>query len=109
MGGDDAYLIQSDSTNRSVLYYNTAFPSDVLNSLTIDATGSGTITLNIGAGGYSHYLGSVFESIGNYGTGSLLQSAGTNTTNYFCLGQTYSGNGTYNLSDTGQLTAQTEY
>lgn len=44
--GDNVFLIQSDATNRTVSYYNTLYPSAVLNSMRIGAAGTGTMTLN---------------------------------------------------------------
>lgn len=77
--GDNAYLTQSDATNRIVMYYNILYPSAVLNSLTIAATGTGTMTLNQGYGGYSTPLASLSEYVGFNGKGTHLHSLGTNT------------------------------
>ncbi len=44
VSGDDAYLTETDATNRTVTY-NDNYTAPGLNSLTIDATGTGTMTL----------------------------------------------------------------
>jgi hypothetical protein len=59
--GGDVYLTQSDATNRTVTYYNTTNPTAVLNSLTIDATGTGTMTLDMP---YNHALSVTMEYVG---------------------------------------------
>jgi len=62
-------------------------------------SGSGTYNLS-GTG----QLTATSEYVGNGGTGTLSQSAGTNTvTNYLFIGYNSGSNGTYELSGTGQL------
>ncbi|MGD0517537.1 MAG: hypothetical protein ABSA26_08385 [Thermoguttaceae bacterium] len=62
-------------------------------------SGNGTYNLS-GAG----QLTAEREYVGNLSTGTLSQSAGTNTvTNYLYLGYNSGSNGTYDLSGTGQL------
>lgn len=99
VGGDDVYLIQSDATNRTVLYYDAVYPDATLNSLTINSTGSGNLTLEMGLGGYdsSHYV-SRTETVGTTGKGNLVQTAGTNFTNQLILGEQGGSNGTYSLT-----------
>ncbi len=100
--GDDVYLTQSDATNRAVRYWNTAYPSAVLNSLRIDATGTGTMTLNQ----EFHPLAANVEFIGWSGTGAFNQSGGTNTVGTtLLLGYLGGSSGSYNLSGTGSLSA----
>ena len=50
-----------------------------------------------------------WEHIGESGTGTLNQSAGTNTLGSLVLGVNSSGNGTYILSGTGQLSTYDEF
>ncbi|MBU1055378.1 MAG: hypothetical protein KKC46_16390 [Proteobacteria bacterium] len=108
--GDKVYLTQTDAINRGVYYYNTAYPSAVLNSLRIDATGTGMITLFQGLYGISHALNVEHEDIGQSGNGTYIHMDGTNTVNNnLILGGSISGNGTYELSGTGSLSANKEF
>ncbi|MHB1214227.1 MAG: beta strand repeat-containing protein [Thiobacillus sp.] len=99
-GGQLAWLGQSDAINRTV-YYQSA-TNDQLFEVFIDATGSGTLTL-------SQTKDSLWASnalFGANGTGSFIQTGGTNkVTNALTLGWNSSGSGTYNLSNTGSLLA----
>ena len=60
-------------------------------------------------------LSAMYEFVGYYGTGTLTQTGGTTTLSYdLQLGKEYvsassQGNGTYNLSGTGILSADREY
>jgi hypothetical protein len=105
--GDNVYLTQSDATNRTVSFWNLAYPYAVLNSLRINATGSGEMTLSQNL----HQLSANNEDIGNYGHGVFNQSGGTNTVGYQLSlgGGDSSSNGTYNLSGTGSLSAGSEF
>jgi hypothetical protein len=103
--GDYVYLTQSDSTNRTVYYANTLYPAAVLATLTIDATGTGAITLNQN----QDSLASNTEYVSYQGVGTHTQSGGTNTVSgSLIVGFAYNGQGTYNLSGTGSLTANSE-
>jgi len=103
--GDSVYLTPSDTTNRTVSYRNTAYPSAVLSLLKIDAAGSGTITLSQ----TQDPLAATDETIGYSGTASFNQSGGTHTATHGISLGTYSGAlGTYDLSGTGSLSAGTE-
>lgn len=108
---DGVSLTQSDAINRTVNYWNTAYPSAVLSSLVIDATGSGTMTLFQTKDALSV---SGLALIGGNGSGTLTQSGGTNTVsgsnygnglNALSLGLASGSSGTYNLSGTGSLSA----
>jgi hypothetical protein len=100
--GDNVFLTQSDATNRTVNYYNTLYPAAVLNFLTIDATGTGTMTLSQDL--YAHPLNSFVEYVGLNGSGAHTQSMGTNTIqNQLYLGYNPGSVGTYNLSNSGSL------
>lgn len=104
--GDDVYLIEADATNRTVSYSNILYPTAVLNSLQIDATGTGNMTLSQS----QDSLSALYESVGLYGTGTFTQSGGTNAvTNNLYLGRYNGGNGSYILSGTGSVTATNEY
>jgi fibronectin-binding autotransporter adhesin len=60
---------------------------------------SGTIQMDGGS------LSARYEYIGNTGTGTFNQTAGTNTVSQLYLGYGAGANGNYNLSGTGMLTA----
>jgi hypothetical protein len=70
---DDAYLIQSDSTDRTVTYQTTL--STYPWTLRIDATGTGAMTLSQS----QDSLSMEHEYIGVDGVASYNQSGGTNT------------------------------
>jgi hypothetical protein len=108
--GDSVYLTQSDATNRTVYYRNTAYPSAVLYVLRINATGSGTMTLIQGYGGYADPLASSYEYVGfSGGTGTHLQRAGSNTiSNDLWLGVQTGSTGNYELSGNSSLSATTQ-
>lgn len=104
--GDYVNLTQSDSTNRTVYYSSTSS----LTYLTINATGTGTITLNSDGGN----LSVVSEYIGYDGTGSFIQNGGTHRVGSgvlytdLTLGYQSSGIGSYSLIN-GSLAARDEY
>ena len=104
LDGDDVYLTQTDAVDRIVTYSNSTSPVLNLNSLTINATGSGTMTLSQS----QDSLASDTEYIGYDGTGTFTQSSGNNIVNDLYLGYPETGNGTYNLSGTGSLSADSE-
>jgi hypothetical protein len=79
-----------------VYYFNVLDPRPHLYGLTIDATGSGTITLYQG----SSDLRVSDETIGQFGRGTFTQTGGTHAINNLWVGG-YSS--TYNLSGTGVL------
>ncbi len=98
--GDDV-LVQSDVLNREVHYHNNfADPPTALNSLTINATGAGTMT-------FFQAIDSLLvtnETIGSDGGGAFTQTGGTNTiSDRLIVGDQAGSTGTYNLSDTGVL------
>jgi hypothetical protein len=102
--GDDIYLTQSDAIARTVTFSNTLYATATLNSLMINATGSGTMTLLQS----QDSLASTTEYVGYDGTGTFTQTAGTNTVGDLYMGYLSTGNGTYNLSGTGSLVANNE-
>jgi len=93
--GDDALLTQTDATNRIVTYYNTSNPTALLKSLKIDATGTGTMTLDMPN---NHGLKVTTEYVGYDGKGIVTQSTGTNNAATLYLGYNTGGNGTYTLT-----------
>jgi len=89
--GDNAYLLQNDSQDRSVSYINTLYPSAHIGDLTIDATGAGSMTLLQS----QDTLSTTREYIGFDGSGAMLQTGGTNA------GRKYVG---YNSTSSGSYT-----
>ncbi|MFH1480995.1 MAG: hypothetical protein ABIG67_06990 [Pseudomonadota bacterium] len=72
--GDNAYLTQSDSTDRTVLYDYTYTEGLRLGRMVVDSTGTGTITFN-----HTNYWTALWANegwIGYDGTGRALQSVG---------------------------------
>jgi fibronectin-binding autotransporter adhesin len=74
---------------------------------------SGGLLLGYAAGGNGAFnqgggkLAADYEDIGDAGTGSLSQTAGTNTTGFLVIGNNDGGNGTYTLGGSGGLTINT--
>jgi hypothetical protein len=103
--GYDVNLTQLDATNRTVYYRNSAYPNATLNSLVIDATGAGTMTLNQGYGGNSDPLLSVTEYVGYSGAGTHMQSSSSSNSigSNLYLGFNPGSLGTYNLSDAANV------
>ena len=93
--GDDVYLAQDDAADRTVTYYNTTNPDAVLDSLTIDATGLGTMTLDMPN---DHALSVTTEYVGYDGRGVVTQSAGTHSTATLYLGYSATGDGAYSMT-----------
>ncbi len=108
VAGDNVYLTQSgDISNKTVTYRNTVSPAPVLNSLTIDATGTKNMSLTQTT--YAHPLASLYEYIGYNGKGYHGQSLGTNNiSNDLYLGYLLGSSGTYRLSG-GSLSASSQY
>ena len=90
--GDDVYLTQSDDTDRTVTYFNMANPTALVNSIKIDATGSGTMTVNMPN---NHALNVTNEYVGYDGGGFVAQSAGTHNAATLYLGYGAGASGTY--------------
>jgi len=91
--GDNAYLTQSDSTSRTVgLYASTP----TLNSLMIDATGAGTMTLNI----HNPYaMQATTEYIGYSGNGGVNQVLGWNFAGTVYVGYLPGSAGSYTMPE----------
>ncbi|MFI5378547.1 MAG: beta strand repeat-containing protein, partial [Tepidisphaerales bacterium] len=101
--GDTVNIALTDGVSRTITYDYTG-AAVTLGSLTLDLTGgSGSATtLSMAA----NSLTANGETIGNSGSGTLTQTAGTNTDNGgFGVGSQSGSNGTYNLSGTGALIA----
>ena len=94
-GGNNVYLTQSDGADRTVTYYNIINPDAHLNSLTIDATGLGTMTLNMPN---AHALSVHTEYVGYDGKGAVTQSAGMHSAETLYLGYSAAGEGAYTLT-----------
>jgi hypothetical protein len=76
-GGDSAFLTQSDSTDRTVTYANPLYPSGQVGRVTIDSTGTGTMTLLFSQGTVDEYDDFSYLIIGDQGTGIFTQTGGS--------------------------------
>ena len=100
LAGDDVYLYNAGIDNIQISYWNTAYPDATLNSLTINATGSGSMALY--QSGYN--LQTLSETVGDTGTAEVVQSGGTHSvTNNLILGNAATGNGSFSVNNTGIL------
>ncbi|MBI5041383.1 MAG: VPLPA-CTERM sorting domain-containing protein [Gammaproteobacteria bacterium] len=102
---DSAALTQSDSIDRVVTYrqINNTYVYSYISTLTVDATGIGTMTLYQS----QDSLATNTEWLGYSGFGAYSQSGGSNSTTFMYLGQESTGKGVYNLTG-GTLTASVE-
>ena len=106
VAGDNVYLYNASDVDYSVYYWNTAYPSAVLNSLTINAIGTGTMTLSQ----TKDNLDTLGEIVGDTGSGAVDQTGGTHSvTNSLVLGNTASGSGSFTVSNTATLSSGTLY
>jgi hypothetical protein len=94
--GDNAWVSQSDATNRLVRYYNTLSPNPILHLVAVNATGAGTIELWMNP--YSHPLNTDLIYAGYDGRGHFIQDVGTVTVGQILVGYLPSGLGTYSLN-----------
>ena len=100
VSGDDAYLTQLDAVDRIVTFEGTYVSPASLASLTIDASGTGSMTLSQTS---ANRFRADAQYIGDAGRGSYAQSAGTNDANTVYLGYSATGNGNYSLSNSASL------
>jgi hypothetical protein len=99
--GDNVYLTQDDNVNRSV-YIDATVNYDYTAALywaTIDATGSGTMTVVQDSGNFF----ASYPNIGYNGKGIYVQTGGFNLADGLFLGVNEGSTGTYNLSGNGIL------
>jgi hypothetical protein len=97
--GDDAYLTQDDDVDRVVTFDGNYLAPAQLFSLTIDATGTGRMSLAQSA----NRMRAATEYIGDQGLGIYQQTGGFNDVGTMYLGYDI-GSGTYALSNTATLT-----
>jgi hypothetical protein len=104
LAGQDVFLVGSGSPAgaNTTMYFDGSYPTVALNSLTIDQTGGGTMTLVNGA----NPLAATTETIGANGSGALVQTGGSNSTTLLTLAQNPGSAGTYSLQG-GTLSANT--
>ena len=101
VAGNDVYLNSSDGQTREVRYFNNLNSSDVLNSLSINATNGGSMSLSI-LQPYPSDLSTSYEFVGKSGNGLVVQNSGEHTvTNDLYLGYGIAGIGMYQMSDSG--------
>jgi hypothetical protein len=100
--GDDAFIVENDGSNRVVTYdYG---PGVLLNSVTVDNTGTGTNTLFLTtpvSGPTS--LSATAEFVGFNGRGAVLQGTGNNTVAQLYLGFGVGSSGAYTLSNSATV------
>lgn len=107
LSGDNAYIFGSGSGSTTIYYYTDYAPLN-LSSLTLDGAGSGTVTLWQGYLGYNHSLSANTELIGDSGSGTFIQSGGSNTIAYeLYVGNQAGSSGIYQLTGTGALSVGT--
>ena len=108
---DDVQIINDTGSPWLVLYLNLDGDTQIFNSLTLDATTTGSaVTLSQSDSSVPlSILQSLSETIGDSGSGTHTQGNGTNTvTNGLILGNQSGSSGTYDLSNSGSLTADNE-
>ena len=101
---DYVYLTQSDAINRTV-YVGSEAGRGVVNPLRIDATGTGSITLDVS--GTTSHLWAYDIYVGYDGTGKINHSDGS--IGFFgdlSIGKNSGSTGIYNLSGRGELFAE---
>lgn len=104
--GDDVYLTPSDDTDRTILYQNTLYPDAILNTLSINSTGSGTMTFSQDQDTLTvdtEYIGWSGYGGGEPGTAIFNQSGGNHNVRRLAFWG-YGNDVTYNLSGSGTLT-----
>ena len=96
---DHAHLSAADDIDRVISYQNPSTPVSVLGnleSLTVDSTGAGQITLlqhqDLLHTGYA-------ETVGYSGRGQYIQNGGTNLADGLSLGEQTGSHGVYELND----------
>ena len=95
---NNVYLEQTDGADRTVTYNNTSPTAPPLSMLRLDATGTGTMTLQITSRNPTGDLNAEMAIVGAAGKGNLLQSAGAVTlTDKLFLGYEKTGRGSYGL------------
>jgi uncharacterized protein with beta-barrel porin domain len=94
----DVYLEQSDGVNRTVTYNNTAATAPFLSLLRLDATGSGTMTLEVNTASPTGNLQADTAVVGEAKQGAVLQTAGSVAlADKLYLGYEKTAHGTYTL------------
>ncbi|MDD3580125.1 MAG: autotransporter domain-containing protein [Desulfobacca sp.] len=102
---DSAFLEQDDANNRTAAYRNIFPAAPSLSVIRINATGIGTMTLNLGQPVPEGELQAGTIYVGDTHQGSVHQTDGSlSATDYLYLGSQTGSTGTYNLEG-GDLTA----
>jgi len=98
--GDNAFIMPDDAINRTVTYANSLYPTAVLSQLQIGNWQTGISILSQA----QDTLSVIDQYVGYIGTGVFSLSGGTNSVTTLMISYT-DGDGTYNLSGTGTLSA----
>ncbi len=94
---DTVYLVQNDAVDRTVWYYNTEYPDEWVNLLTIDASGPGTMTFEM-TSGFDHPLKANGVTVGGEYAGILEQYSGDVTVSgELKVGDSATSIGTYDM------------
>ncbi len=97
---NNVYLEQSDGLNRSVTYNNTLPAAPSLSMLRLNATGVGTMTLQVNSASPAGDLSADLAMVGASGTGAILQTAGKVTlTDKLYLGYERTAHGAYTFQN----------
>lgn len=99
--GSDTVYVPTVSSSNTLLTIDGTTGAAIAGTVYIDASVGTTVTLQQTASS----LGATWEYVGYSGSGAFTQSGGVNGVNYLVLGYNSGSNGTYNLSDTGTLSA----
>jgi uncharacterized protein with beta-barrel porin domain len=97
---NNVYLEQNDNVSRTVTYNNTSPTAPSLAMLRLNATGTGTMTLQVDTASPTGNLDAEMAVVGASGQGAILQTAGNVTlSDKLYLGYGSTANGTYTLQN----------
>lgn len=104
LGQSLAYLTQLDDMDRLVTYQSTVNPAPLINRLTIDATGTGRMTLSQP----DDELHVVLATLGLRGHGNVDQRGGVTQIQNLILASDLGSDGAWRLDNDGELQTQAE-
>ena len=103
--GDTAYLEPNDASNRIAAFRNIHPPGTALNTISVNALGTGNMTLEVGVAAPAGDLRAGTMYLGTTGRGFLNQTNGAvNITDHLYLGNQTGSTGSYTMAG-GALTA----
>ncbi len=98
VSGDRVFLYGPGSSGNTTVYYYSDYSPLNLSMLTIDAAGTGNVTLQLGAYGQNQPLSAYSEVIGGNSAGTFTQLGATNQASNLYVGINAGSNGLYNQS-----------